>query len=220
MRWSGSRQTDTSTGGVRKAALPHSAPLPHPASGIGRFAMAGLGAVSALFPLLVFLLADRLGYGAMVALLAVTLLARLLAGSRAKGMAVFFLAQSVAVGLVVALSLVDDRLAAHLYPVAISSALLVTFLASLVSGPPVIERIARLSEPTLPPEAVRYCRIVTWVWCGFFVLNGTVALLTVLHGDEFVWMIYNGFVSYLALGSLFLAEYRIRRRMRNREGIA
>jgi hypothetical protein len=46
---------------------------------------------------------------------------------------------------------------------------------SLLSGPSMIERLARLREPDLPPEAIRYTRRVTQAWCVFFVFNGGIA---------------------------------------------
>lgn len=74
---------------------------------------------------------------------------------------------------------------------------------------------ARLRTPDLPPEGVRWCRGVTQVWCGFFVLNGCVALATVLYGDRGLWMIWNGCVSYVLIGILFAGEFLLRRiRMR------
>ena len=66
------------------------------------------------------------------------------------------------------------------YPVAVNGFLLWLFGTSL-SSTPIVEKFARLRTPDLPPEGVRWCRGVTKVWCGFFVLNGSVALATVLE---------------------------------------
>ena len=100
------------------------------------------------------------------------------------------------------------------YPVAVNGFLLRLFGTSL-SSTPIVEKFARLRTPDLPPEGVRWCRGVTMVWCGFFVLNGSVALATVLYGDRGLWMIWNRCVSYVLIGILFAGEFLLRRiRMR------
>ena len=41
----------------------------------------------------------------------------------------------------------------------------------------------------------------------FFAVNGTVALITALWASARVWMLYNGFISYLLMGLLFAGEF-------------
>jgi len=103
-----------------------------------------------------------------------------------------------------------------LYPVLVNGALLAMFGYSLVAPPTVIERLARLPEPDLPPQAIVYTRRVTWVWCGFFAINGCVALLTALYASSALWWFYNGFVAYVLIGLLFAGEYCVRRRFKRR----
>ena len=57
------------------------------------------------------------------------------------------------------------------YPVAVNFTLLAIFGVSLLQGMPVVERLARLREPDLPPAAVLYTRRVTIVWCIFFIFR-------------------------------------------------
>jgi uncharacterized membrane protein len=97
------------------------------------------------------------------------------------------------------------------YPVAVNLTLLAVFFYSLMYGPPVIERLARLSEPGLPAHAIRYTRKVTEVWCIFFLLNGSVALYTALYSSFENWAYYNGLIAYLMMGVLFTVEWLIRR---------
>ncbi|WP_295480990.1 strain DSM [uncultured Sutterella sp.] len=97
-----------------------------------------------------------------------------------------------------------------LYPVLVNVFLLWLFGSSL-RGTPVVERLARLKEKNLPPEGVRWCRGVTEVWCGFFILNGLTALATVLSGDRSLWMLWNGCISYVLIGLLFAGEFLLRR---------
>jgi uncharacterized membrane protein len=92
--------------------------------------------------------------------------------------------------------------------------MLAVFSTSLRFGPPLVERLARLQEPDLPPFAVAYTRRVTQVWCGFFVLNGSLALLTALYASDRVWMLYNGLLAYVMMGVLFAGEWLVRRRVK------
>ena len=75
------------------------------------------------------------------------------------------------------------------------------------------KRIARLENPNLPAAGVRYTRQVTQVWCAFFVLNGLVATWTAVWSSREIWALYNGFLSYIAMGLLFAGEWLMRRRL-------
>lgn len=101
-----------------------------------------------------------------------------------------------------------------LYPLLVSATLLCVFSISLVYPPTVIERLARLQEPDLPAAGVAYTRRVTQVWCGFFIFNGSVSLLTVLFASDAGWALYNGVISYALMGLLFVGEWLIRKRMK------
>ena len=81
----------------------------------------------------------------------------------------------------------------------------------------VFQRLARLREPNLPPEGVRYTRKVTLVWCGFFIGNGAMALFTVLHGDMHLWTLWNGMVAYILMGTLMATEWLVRQRVIKKE---
>jgi uncharacterized membrane protein len=110
----------------------------------------------------------------------------------------------------------NGSLPLKLYPVLVNGALLAMFAYSLVAPPTVVERLARLREPDLPPQAIAYTRRVTQMWCGFFVINGCAALLTALYASSALWWFYNGFVAYLLIGLLFAGEYCVRRRFKRR----
>ncbi len=97
------------------------------------------------------------------------------------------------------------------YPVVVNSVLLTMFGYSLYRPPTIIERFARIKQPELPLIAIRYTRNVTWIWCFFFVINGSVALFTCLWGDVRIWTLYNGVISYLIIGILLCGEWLIRK---------
>ena len=103
-----------------------------------------------------------------------------------------------------------------LYPVLVNVALFGVFAYSLLVPPTVVERMARLRDPDLPADAIGYTRRVTQVWCGFFVINGTIALVTALYASSALWWFYNGFLAYLLLGFLFVGEYCVRWHVKRR----
>ncbi len=103
------------------------------------------------------------------------------------------------------------------YPVVVNLVMLAVFGGSLWTAMPLVERLARLREPNLPPEGVRYTRRVTLVWCGFFIGNGAMALYTVLHGDMHLWTLWNGMVAYILMGTLMAAEWLVRQRVIKKE---
>ncbi|UTA48717.1 hypothetical protein L1F30_04035 [Simiduia sp. 21SJ11W-1] len=121
------------------------------------------------------------------------------------------------VALLAAFSLwADSLLGLLVYPVAINLSLLLLFGASLLQEQTLVERLARLQDPNLPVAAIAYTRKVTWVWCGFFLFNGSMAALTVWWGDQELWLLYNGFVAYVLMGLLALVEYLVRLRHQRR----
>ncbi|WP_373295753.1 hypothetical protein [Jeongeupia chitinilytica] len=103
------------------------------------------------------------------------------------------------------------------YPVLVNAVLFGVFAASLVRPPPVIERLARLTTPDLPPEGIAYTRRVTRVWAGFFVLNGGIALWTTTQPPA-TWALYNGLIAYVLIGTLGAGEYLVRRVVMHRHG--
>ncbi|OGB23133.1 MAG: hypothetical protein A3I66_09005 [Burkholderiales bacterium RIFCSPLOWO2_02_FULL_57_36] len=106
-----------------------------------------------------------------------------------------------------------------LYPVLVSAVMLAVFGYTLVKPPSMVERFARMREPDLPPAAIGYTRRVTQVWCGFFAINGAIALSTALWASPAVWSIYNGVVSYLLMGLLFGGEFLTRLYFKRRHSV-
>lgn len=103
-----------------------------------------------------------------------------------------------------------------LYPVLVNAVMLGVFGYSLVTPPSLIERLARVKDPELPPYAVHYTRRVTQVWCIFFLINGAIALATALWTSAAVWSLYNGVIAYVLMGTLLGGEYLVRLRIKRR----
>jgi uncharacterized membrane protein len=97
-----------------------------------------------------------------------------------------------------------------LYPLLVNCSLLMVFSFSLLKPPSVIETFARLKEKNLNKQGIKYTEKVTLIWCVFFVVNGGISLYTALYSELEFWMLYNGFISYVLMGSLFLAEFLVR----------
>ncbi|MCP1727727.1 putative membrane protein [Natronospira proteinivora] len=125
----------------------------------------------------------------------------------------------VILGILLALPLwleLDFMLGIRFYPVLANLAVFSLFFSSLFSERPLVERIARLREGKLPPEAIPYTRQVTRVWSLFLFANSLVALATALWAPDWLWGLYNGLISYLLVATLFAIEYGIRQHQRRR----
>lgn len=164
-------------------------------------------AVNSFYPLLAFGLLHYAGTRAVAWLLLALGIMRLPFVHKSKMNALMAL---LPLGMAGALWIVDSMLVARLYPVVMNMLMLSIFAASLLNPPSVIERFARLREPDLSERGVRYTTRVTIVWCGFFVVNGAIALWTALKASLATWAIYNGMISYLLIGMLFLLEWGYR----------
>jgi uncharacterized membrane protein len=97
-----------------------------------------------------------------------------------------------------------------LTPVGVNLALLATFGHSLTTERSMVERFARLQVDSLSEAELAYCRSVTRLWCGFFAVNGGVALWLALNGPLAAWALYTGLIGYVAMGVIFTAEYLYR----------
>ncbi|AKX59616.1 hypothetical protein AKN88_06510 [Thiopseudomonas alkaliphila] len=101
------------------------------------------------------------------------------------------------------------------YPVIINSLLAVFFANSLIHGTPIIERLARLTEPDLPPSGIIYTRKVTQVWLVFFIVNGLVAAILTVLAPLSWWTLYNGLIAYVLMGCLMAGEWFVRGKVRH-----
>jgi uncharacterized membrane protein len=120
----------------------------------------------------------------------------------------------VALGFCLLLGLAGEPALLRWYPVLLNALLLALFGLSLRFGPPLVERLARLSDPDLPARAVRYTRSVTQVWCWFFLANGLVVVALNLWAPLSWWTLYTGLIAYGLMGLLFAIEWLIRQRIR------
>ncbi len=109
--------------------------------------------------------------------------------------------------LILAVSLASGPAAiSKLSPLLIHMSLFTLFWVSLKERP-LIEQFARLDFPELPPDVADYCRTLTKVWALFFAANIIGCLWLAFWGDDSLWVLYNGFIVYLLIGTLMLGEY-------------
>jgi uncharacterized membrane protein len=118
--------------------------------------------------------------------------------------------------VIVALAPLDSRIAAKIYPVALSLAAAYAFGSSLWRPPSLIERIARMGEPNMPAAGQTYCRIVTMIWTAWLIVNATIAGLLAVLARAQAWALWTGLLAYLIMGALFGGEMLIRPRVRSR----
>lgn len=185
---------------------------PEAPSALRKYLTPLLAVLTILYPGLVYLALDRFA-PVWIALLLVGLALARAWGSRS----CIWLLAAAAAGMIAAICLITGEVwALQLYPVLVNLAFLAAFAYSLWRPPTVVERLARLRDSVLPVEAVAYTRRVTQVWCAFFVVNGSMALLTALWASPALWVLYNGFVAYVLMATLFGGEWLVRQRVKAR----
>jgi len=179
---------------------------------------AALAALSIFYPLIAIAAIRSAGPGVAV-VIAVAFLAARLALPVLRGVPLSMsLALIPVLAAMVIVASFDRPLSVRLYPVFMNVAMLATFASTLLKPPSMAERFARVFEPDLPESGVRYTRQVTIVWVVFFAVNGTIALWCVLQPGWTAWVLYNGFIAYIAAGLLFAGEYLVRQRVRRGHG--
>ena len=178
-------------------------------------ALALIAAFLALtYPLLVYFSLGHTSTDAFAALLLMLAIVRGISAYRQPGIA---LQVSIIIALAGILYIQKQTDLLRYYPVLINLAMLGVFASSLWRGQSLIERLARLTEPDLPESGVVYTRRVTQVWCGFFIVNGSIALWTALYASWANWTLYNGLIAYVLMGLLMAGEWILRQRIRKKQ---
>lgn len=170
------------------------------------------------YPFAVYFGIERFGIEAIASVLIFFFIIRILAGSKSTLKELKYLAWvtgGVGILLLSLGALLNQQGWLTYYPVVVSLCLLSVFGFSLFQEQSLIERFARLQEPDLDPRAISYTRTVTKVWCCFFMINGSIALSTCFMPLSY-WTLYNGLISYIAMGLLFATEFIVRKRIQKK----
>ena len=99
--------------------------------------------------------------------------------------------------------------ALKIYPVAVNFGFFLMFFSSIFQEETVIQKIAKMGEGVLSEPVRIYTRNLTYIWCIFLFIQLSLSVITCFMSDK-IWMLYNGFLSYLFLGCFFAIEYTIR----------
>lgn len=176
----------------------------------GRLLAVAFAAVSLAYPLLVYFGLQHFEPRWVAAFLVTMVLVRLITNRTVSSYGI----AAAAIGLGLLAWMGNAWLPLKLYPVGVNAFFLITFGLSLVYPPSAVERLARVKDPDLNAEGVRYTRRVTQAWTCFFVLNGSIALGTALWASDATWALYNGLIAYCLMGALAGIELFIRRRLK------
>lgn len=122
--------------------------------------------------------------------------------------------------VVVLTTLTNDSLVLLALPVLVNLTLLWSFAGTLRNGRmPMIERFARIDHDQrfagtdLTEGMVGYCRVVTRIWCGFFVTNGLVSGVLAVFAPMEWWAVYTCLIAYILVFAIFLGERLVRSKL-------
>ena len=95
------------------------------------------------------------------------------------------------------------------YPALVNFVIFLVFFISLFKKQTIIQYFALKFQKELKPEELIYTRNLTIIWSLFLFFNFLVATITIFLDDK-IWIFYNGFLSYILTGTIFMVEYIIR----------
>lgn len=104
-----------------------------------------------------------------------------------------------------------------LYPSIVNFFLFLVFFLSIFQEKTVIQKMALIMEPDADEAVMNYTRKVTYVWAAFTFLNFIISCITIFTPEK-IWAIYNGFISYLLVGLVFIIEYIVRINFKRKHG--
>ena len=164
------------------------------------------------YPFVVYYGLNQWGVGTVAGVFGLLFFLRILGGNKTRLRELKYIAwASGLMGLVLTIFAIvfkEDHWFTY-YPVGVNFFLFLLFFGSLWQKETLVERFARLQESQLPDYVVAYTRTVTKVWCCFFIANGAISLTTSFISME-LWTLYNGLISYLLVGLLFISEWLVR----------
>lgn len=99
-----------------------------------------------------------------------------------------------------------------LYPVMMNAAVCCIFSLSLAKTPLITQFAQKMNKQPLDQHTLTYTRNATCAWAIFMFFNTVISLITVFLSNE-IWVLYNGFISYILIGIMMLGEYIVRKRI-------
>lgn len=95
------------------------------------------------------------------------------------------------------------------YPPVVNFCLFLIFFTSIFQEKTVIQKMVLLMEPDAGEAVMNYTRKLTYIWAIFTFLNFLVSFVTVFASEK-IWAVYNGCISYVLVGLVFIIEYCVR----------
>jgi uncharacterized membrane protein len=99
----------------------------------------------------------------------------------------------------------------QLLPALVYVHLIWIFARSLQEPVSLIGQMARRVDPKAPDFIDPYCRKLTLVWCGVFVINAAWISAFALAGRYDAWTWYSGALSYLFMAAVQATEFVVRK---------
>jgi uncharacterized membrane protein len=162
----------------------------------------------ALYPVIVYIGIQHLPIGFFGAMLVLVLLFRASVMLPAERQAILpVLIVHVTYSAITALSGSQQLLL--WYPALVNFSLSLLFALSLRENESILLRLVRARNINLSVYGPAYLNRLTAVWAVFFLLNGSMAILTGAISLK-TWALYNGFISYLLIGALMGGELLFR----------
>ena len=96
------------------------------------------------------------------------------------------------------------------YPVLMNAGVCSIFALSLRKTPLVTQFAKKMTKSNLDKNQLTYTRKATVVWAIFMFFNTVISLITVFLSTK-IWVLYNGFISYILIGIMMTTEYIIRK---------
>jgi uncharacterized membrane protein len=198
------------------------APEPSPLAGIPARLRAHPGALLAgmlvagvvfAFPSLMDAAVPRLGVRAVAAaLLALTLASAAFAGRGAGATPGIDGFSKAALAAVLGFAAVaGSATALRLVIVVVYLALASLFFRSLRGGGSLIESGLRRLEPATPDFVAPYCRKITALWGGFFLVNGAILGVLAFTSPDERWAFYSGRMLHAQMAIFFVVEFVVRK---------
>jgi uncharacterized membrane protein len=133
---------------------------------------------------------------------------------RGKHTIVVFISPAILCCIGIICLITKSSLTLKIYPALADLIYFVIMGTSILIPPPLVFYFLNMFDKKIkdhiePRFFERYCRNAAIIWCVFFVFDGIVSIVTVFLGSDIVWGIYNGGITYVLMGMIFLGEYFI-----------
>lgn len=106
----------------------------------------------------------------------------------------------------------NQELFLKLYPVLMNTSMCAIFALSLQKTPLITKFAQKMQTKPLNQSELDYTKHATFAWAIFMFVNTVISLITVFLSNE-IWTLYNGFISYILIGTMMFAEYIIRKKV-------